>query len=349
MDIVTHISALLFTQDKFAIPGFGSFTISSIVSKIGADALHPPTKSISFDDNATADDGILKKFVAKQEKVPPKKVEERIKAFVKASKGILDSGEALNLPKIGRFKLTPDKKIFFEVDEKINYSKENYGLAKIKISPLENTGKRDVSSIAKSQTTKNEDMSKEKTTVNKTSQTDIQSRSSRDRLAKRDIEMPKKKKKKRWIAPLVVIILVGLLSFQVWRTYSMGELKSMAKTYWHKLPFIEHEEQQTLADATIITEDTTATREPIGAEKDIIVNYPNGIFHLIVASFEQQPNAKRFVKQLETDGEEANILESEGYYRISVERMLSLSEAAERLENERSGIDTDIWVLNLPE
>ncbi|HNM26926.1 MAG TPA: hypothetical protein PKL15_15900, partial [Saprospiraceae bacterium] len=66
VDIAAHIERLLFLHDTLVIPGFGGFTAtrSPASADYSGGTVTPPTKTLSFNENLTVDDGILVNDIA---------------------------------------------------------------------------------------------------------------------------------------------------------------------------------------------------------------------------------------------------------------------------------------------
>jgi len=138
LDIVEHISTLLYKHNLLTIPEFGSFVSKYVpaIADLDHNRLSPPSKKITFKNDLTDDDGILNDYIAKKENISLSKVKEQTRIFVQSCQEILKAKEPLLWPKIGKFELDAKNNIIFEPDENANYLLDAFGLSTIKPQPI---------------------------------------------------------------------------------------------------------------------------------------------------------------------------------------------------------------------
>ncbi|MCF8364542.1 MAG: SPOR domain-containing protein [Bacteroidales bacterium] len=136
MDIVQHISELLFDHDCVIVHGFGGFVANYQSAKIHPvqHTFSPPAKIILFNKDLRNNDGLLANKLVSSEKISYEKALEEIDAFAMISLRTINNGETIDLDGIG--KLYPDKEgnIQFEQSSKVNFLKDTYGMSSF-VSP----------------------------------------------------------------------------------------------------------------------------------------------------------------------------------------------------------------------
>ncbi|MCW5925147.1 MAG: hypothetical protein KIS77_22715 [Saprospiraceae bacterium] len=137
IDIPAHIEKLLFLHDTLTIPGFGSFTatkISATADYVGG-TVSPPSKSLTFSENITSDDGILVNDVALTHGISAEEARQIVQNFVQDTQSKLDQREIVTLPAVGRLYKNYVQKIQFLPDT-TNFSPESFGLPPLQFSPI---------------------------------------------------------------------------------------------------------------------------------------------------------------------------------------------------------------------
>ena len=137
IDIPAHIEKLLFLHDTLTIPGFGTFTatkVSAAADYVGG-TVSPPSKSLTFSENITTDDGILVNDIALTHGVSGGEARDRVAEFVEKMQAQLGQREIVTLPAIGRLYKNYVQKIQFLPDT-TNFSPESFGLPPLQFSPI---------------------------------------------------------------------------------------------------------------------------------------------------------------------------------------------------------------------
>lgn len=137
IDIAAHIEKLLFLHDTLVIPSFGGFT--AMRAPAGVDyvggAITPPSKTLTFNENLTIDDGILADDIAATHHVSPEEARQAIHRFVEQIQTQLNQREIVTLPGVGRLYKNYVQKIQFLPDA-TNFHAGAYGLPPLQFSPI---------------------------------------------------------------------------------------------------------------------------------------------------------------------------------------------------------------------
>lgn len=136
-DIPGHIEKLLFLHDTLTIPDFGTFTATktSATADYISGTVAPPSKSLTFSENLTTDDGILVNDVAITHGISTEDARRAIAEYVESIQGLLNQREIVTLPAVGRLYKNYVQKIQFLPDT-TNFSPESFGLPPLQFSPI---------------------------------------------------------------------------------------------------------------------------------------------------------------------------------------------------------------------
>ena len=137
IDISTHIDKLLFLHDTVIIPGFGAFTATKSPATVdyGGGTIAPPSKTLTFNENLSVDDGILAHDVAQSYGLSTEEARKMIEEFVDKTQALLNQREIVSIPSIGRLYKNYVQKIQFLPDT-TNYNSASYGLPPLQFSPI---------------------------------------------------------------------------------------------------------------------------------------------------------------------------------------------------------------------
>ncbi len=136
MDIGTYVGELLFEHEAVAVPGLGSFVSayrSAEVDQVQGE-LHPPSKTISFNENLVADDGLLISYVHHKHDLSVEQAREAVRKYVEQVKGAIQRQEIVVFPEVGRLYQDYEKNLQFLPDT-TNFSTQSYGLPKVSAYP----------------------------------------------------------------------------------------------------------------------------------------------------------------------------------------------------------------------
>lgn len=137
IDIPAHIEKLLFLHDTLTIPGFGAFTATKVsaTADYSGGTVSPPSKSLTFSENITTDDGILVNDVAITNGISSEEARRVVSDFVEKMQAQLGQREIVTLPAVGRLYKNYVQKIQFLPDT-TNFSPESFGLPPLQFSPI---------------------------------------------------------------------------------------------------------------------------------------------------------------------------------------------------------------------
>lgn len=120
------------------VPGFGAFLtqIKSAVIHDGTNALYPPSKEVSFNEQLVTNDGLLVSYMASAEKTTYEEMLKQVSHVVTIWKTQLRKDEKLDLANIGELRLNAEGKIQFQPHQQINYLTSSYGLSSFVSVPV---------------------------------------------------------------------------------------------------------------------------------------------------------------------------------------------------------------------
>ncbi len=137
IDIAAHIEKLLFLHDTLTIPSFGGFTATRAPAAVdyAGGAVTPPSKTLTFNESLTFDDGILVDDIAKTHELTAADAQAAVQAFVDQIQQQLNQREIVTLPGVGRLYKNYVQKIQFLPDA-TNFHAGSYGLPPLQFSPI---------------------------------------------------------------------------------------------------------------------------------------------------------------------------------------------------------------------
>ena len=138
MDISVFISDLLFEHDCVMVPGFGGFICNYKPAEIHP-VLHyvnPPSKSVSFNVNLNANDGLLVNYIAQTGSISYDEALDLVSTWVDSSKNLLNKKETVILKQVGRVFSDIEGNIQFAADDSVNYLKASFALQPISANPV---------------------------------------------------------------------------------------------------------------------------------------------------------------------------------------------------------------------
>ena len=122
---------LLLHHDCVIIPSFGGFVSQNEKAKIDYDKgeITPPRKVIIFNNKLLKSDGLLINHFAQQNKLSYQESFDQIRNQINSWKSQLDSGNRIELNKIGTLHIDKSNKIRFIQDDFSNLLASSYGLS----------------------------------------------------------------------------------------------------------------------------------------------------------------------------------------------------------------------------
>ena len=137
-NINKYIGGLLFIHDCVILPGFGGF----VTNYHGAEheelsnTFHPPKKDVLFNQNLTYNDGLLINYLAKNLKLNYREAEQLTKKEVEDAWFKLEETGQVSFEGIGTFSYDKNHKLVFEPTITENFLTDSYGLSSFRFPPL---------------------------------------------------------------------------------------------------------------------------------------------------------------------------------------------------------------------
>ena len=137
IDIASHIEKLLFLHDSLTIPGLGAFTArpTTALADYAGGTVTPPSKTLTFNENITTDDGLLIQDVAQNHGLTYEQARQTVEVYVANIQQLLDRREIVTLSGIGRLYKNYVQKIQFLPDA-ANFNAESFGLPPLQFTPI---------------------------------------------------------------------------------------------------------------------------------------------------------------------------------------------------------------------
>lgn len=137
VNINKYINGLLFMHDCVILPGFGGFISNYHCAEHEelSNTFHPPKKDILFNQNLTYNDGLLINYISRNQKIPYKEAELLVKKEVEDVWVSLEENNEVVFEGVGTFILNKGKLNFTPI-LKENFLAESYGLSSFRFPPL---------------------------------------------------------------------------------------------------------------------------------------------------------------------------------------------------------------------
>lgn len=361
MDIVKHISDLLYDHECVIVPGLGGF-----VSNYQPATIHPvqhqfspPAKNLMFNEALNNNDGLLANHIATQQKMAYEEALEGIVDFVRETKKTLSSGEKVALENIGTIYLDHDGTMQFDQHDKVNYLKDVYGMSTF-VSPA---------------------IRREAVSTPKVVKPVFENETGRNRSLQNSGLLIK------IAATVVVVASLGVFGFSYFKhaTPDVNESGVLTSLYY----LVNHDAETTSPEMTesgtsdkaeIETHDSDVASnetaalvtghpaeaavshasevlpepeiEPVAnddpVEEPVVVTPPaKKMYHLIAGSFLDAENTGTLIQDYTSLGYQPSLIgpSDNGYYRVSIMAYLRKDEALVELRKVRENYNPDIWLL----
>lgn len=137
IDILPHLEKLLYRHPVVVVPGLGAFQTAKTDARPDAvgGVINPPARTLTFNENLTADDGLLVEDIAQTHQIAAEEAREIVRKFVEQTQELLTKREIVTLPGIGRLYRNYVQKIQFLPDS-TNFNTDAYGLPPLQFSPI---------------------------------------------------------------------------------------------------------------------------------------------------------------------------------------------------------------------
>ena len=137
MVVEHYIAELLYRYNCVVVPEFGAFLTQNNSAQINtsSNVIYPPSKTLSFNQQVSSNDGLLISHIAKAENLSYEVVLQRILETASNWNTHLKDGKRINLKAIGELWSTTDNNIAFKPFDKVNYLTSSFGLSSIVSTP----------------------------------------------------------------------------------------------------------------------------------------------------------------------------------------------------------------------
>lgn len=359
MNLEKVIAQLILKHACVIVPDFGGFISQRVpaVLDFKSGKILPPSKSILFNKQLFASDGLLIGAYSQENQVVYNLARQEIAQTVSAWKTKLNAGERVGLEHIGYLYTDNTGQICFEQDKFVNLLLSSYGLSAITVQTTENT------KIEETQTIDFIDFNSVKT----------ETLASEHEQKIIEINVPRKLHWTRYVAALLPIVFYsvwiptktdflqsGILSihdFNPFKKATNVEFKPTKITENTKRTIILHDVDSLVknshAENSYSYEVDGNTYQSILIEKEEVkptktVNSVRATanFYLIGNCFSVQANAENFVTEMSAQGLSAEIVDNvNGLYRVAIGK----ANSAEEIEQVKQEVLTkgisNFWIL----
>ena len=338
IDIIKHISELLYSYDCVILPDFGGFITNYKPASLSDDGKYiiPPSKAISFNKNLSKNDGLLINFIAEKNGLDYSQSKQCISDFVSDLFLKLDSNKKFVFDKIGDFVFDKSLNLIFEPYSGENYLSDSFGLSAINFPVLDSSVKKSIEdkgglkNILFSSTAKKiylvvpiivllsiisvKTNLLNKFTINTTSitsvETGIATEKKSDNIVERKIDsMTKKENALFYKEPeFVVPKHYDSLVIQIMEAKSINDKIADADKDFKEAKPEEAKVKEELPKEEKIKEEKSVSKKEIVKGKYILVS----------GSYKSKKRADKRIKELVRKGFSPEIVEYKGGYRISV-------------------------------
>lgn len=337
MEIRNSLAGLLEDHDCVIIPGFGGFIGNYQPARIDPvhHTFHPPSKQLLFNVNLRHNDGLLANHISQKHGISYAEAMSLIGDQAAEAIRILQAGESLWFPRIGRLYAGQEGNIQFEQQKSTNLLTDSFGLPTFIAPPVDR----------KKMAIPDARIATRKPSVNS-----------------RRIILTWVRRAAVWALPLGVAFLFTMAHFDrlpskyasnagilgnVLARFSASSLAEKKESAPVHLPVVADTpvlllqagnfDDGTTIEPLVAAEETATETEPVLA----------GRFAVIVGAFRLQENAGKLVLELRQDGHRAGIFDQSkgGLYRVAIAVSNDRQEAIRELDFARSDNFPGAWLL----
>jgi len=366
IDIANHIEKLLFLHDALTIPSFGAFSARPTAAQAdyAGGTVTPPSKTLTFNENITTDDGLLVQDVAKTNSISNEQARQNVQEFVDSIQEMLNRREIVTLPGIGRLYKNYVQKIQFLPDA-ANFNAESFGLPPLQFSPIarsrevvDSPPSAAVPAVDSPAVVRNEPAATTSPTTNLPGRADIAAQQTE--TAKPD------SRSGSGVVPILIAILLllcGMAGYWVWkqnkdirkiaaqpdRQEEVSDKPESGKSAAQKNAPAKTTAPSASPSTSDVSEKNAAIEEK-GREDGVRQDTKSGNLGkheciLVVATLQEEVNADRLVGILENEGYQVYLLRKRGF-QVGIQfRYDQLSEVQEKIValQKLTGED-NIWI-----
>lgn len=287
LDLSNYIVGLLFINDCVILPGFGGFVANyqEATHDKSNNTFSPPSKKVVFNSNLSYNDGLLINYLSQQLSISYAEANEMVHQSVENVWIRLERGEEVEFDGIGSFKYGDNDALVFSPKLTENLLTDSYGMISFRFPPLS----------YKSQSTpipNNEDLH-QSPHINP-----------RQVLSYAAVLIP-------------IATLIALIPIFKKPTQQSASVLPIEDTITASVPKSNVDnaitESTNKRNALFYSEEsapTTTTHNQIKNE--------NCTYYIIGGSFKDRANADTYVKKYKKEGFDANVIQTESLYRVSL-------------------------------
>ncbi len=315
IDVAKAIKELLFEHNTVILTGLGGFTSTPVNATVDyvQGAVQPPTRKVEFNSNLVINDGVLVNYLQQSNLVTAQEASAAIENYVAGIKESLEAREIIDIPEVGRLYKDYEQKTRFMPDS-TNFEIDSFGLSTVKLTPVARPKKEEESKTTTFKSTPSSPSPKKVATTTPTV-------ASSSHWAEK-------------LLPMLIVIAAILLAFSlfVWlRGCGTQPIAEVPQERVNVKPKQEGSDGKTKTDeAEVVTSDPNendaATEEEKTEEESVGdvtreegASLPVTNIFVVVHSFGNRNNARKFAKKLEEGGYLAATKKRGGLYRVGVE------------------------------
>jgi len=310
-----YISDLLYRYNCVVVPGFGAFLSQLKSAKINqnTNSFYPPSKTLSFNEQLTSNDGLLVAHIAEVEKTSYEEMLQIVAEKVGQWKKTLNNGERLTFEHIGEIKLNKEGKIQFQPSYQVNHLTSSFGLSSFVSIPItREVFKKEVVAI------------EEKIPF---------------------IITPEKRKEStlrpylKYAAVILLALSAGLTGYRFYNETINQQQLVVEKA--------QEEVSKSIQEATFF--DTAPLELPTLNLKVITKEPKIGIHHIVAGAFRFKKNAEKKIRQLKRLGYDASYLGTNrhGLHMVTYSSHSDVDEALQTLRQVKRAQSSDAWLLSI--
>jgi nucleoid DNA-binding protein len=329
--IDVHISDLLYHQECVVVPSFGAFLTRHFSAELNPSThmMRPAGKRVSFNSRIDQNDGLLANYISREEGITYNEAIESITISVRGWKRMLRSGKKINLPLVGKLYLNNEGQIQFSPSLEINYDVNAFGLGIFRAPsiPREIAIEQSINKVIEQQ--------------------------------KEKIGRPVQYKPiLRWAAVAGTLVALGIYASTAFGDLTPNGFASLLPNWSesktehaiqpakvveaYELDEIEvegalHFEVETNEEVAVTPKKTDSFKE-----NATVVDMP---YHIIIGSFKEYANAKRYMQTVSANGIEPYIAKGKSnFYRVSAGGFNTRNQADKAMANIKAQINSAAWV-----
>lgn len=323
MDLAPYIKELITQNECIILPNFGGFETAYLPAKFNPKSkqMLPPSKSIVFKPEFTVGGELLEQLLENKLKIENTNAKSLVVEYVSDIRKHIQSTREFNINGVGFFSVKSDGKLIFHPYEEENYLVDSFGLEPLKFEETEFVESR--------------------------------FEETRDQLKKKVFKIRPRSNSFAFVAfgiALIAVLLTitvfisarfDLYLFNIGDHSENNELIIFGGDYNKDSVNVIIDNQ--IDENTLIKNALRFTEI-----KNTPESQQSNSYILVAGSFDGLNNAQELKDKLLEDGFKVEIVETGGYYRVSVGSYSNKEEALNELKRIRTQINGSVWLLTIP-